>query len=277
MDPALIKERESFKQKARATSLVDTKKRKDTGSKNEPAPKRKSATAARNIDADNYKYMAGSSQYKFSVLAKIVKHMKCRHQEGDTHPLSVDEILDETNQLDVGAKVKGWLATDALGNNPKLEEIDGRYKFKPPYDVKDRKSLLKLLKQHDLRGLGGIPLDDILESVPKAERVLKHIDNDIIYVNRPIDKKKIVFYKDKMCQFPVDEEYQKLWRAVAMEGMDDDKIEAYLNKQGIRSMRDQGLKKVIPMKKRKGGKRKQKGTLRENEHLKDILKTYDDV
>lgn len=32
--------------------------------------------------------------------------MKTRHQDGDTHPLSLEDILDETNQLDVGAKVK---------------------------------------------------------------------------------------------------------------------------------------------------------------------------
>lgn len=49
--------------------------------------------------------MAGSSQYKFGVLAKIVKHMKARHQDGDDHPLALEEILDETNQLDVGTKV----------------------------------------------------------------------------------------------------------------------------------------------------------------------------
>jgi hypothetical protein len=50
--------------------------------------------------------MSGSSQYRFGVLAKIVKYMRSRHQEGDDHPLSLDEILDETNQLDVGSKVK---------------------------------------------------------------------------------------------------------------------------------------------------------------------------
>lgn len=49
--------------------------------------------------------MTGSTQYKFGVLAKIVKHMKARHQEGDDHPLALEEILDETNQLDVGSKV----------------------------------------------------------------------------------------------------------------------------------------------------------------------------
>lgn len=40
------------------------------------------------------------------MLAKIVKYMRQRHQDGDMHPLSIEDILDETNQLDVGAKVK---------------------------------------------------------------------------------------------------------------------------------------------------------------------------
>jgi transcription initiation factor TFIIE subunit beta len=54
----------------------------------------------------SYKTASGSSQYKFSVLARIVKHMKKRHQDGDDHPLTLEDILDETNQLDVGSKVK---------------------------------------------------------------------------------------------------------------------------------------------------------------------------
>lgn len=55
---------------------------------------------------NRYKTATGSSQYRFGVLAKIVKHMRTRHQEGDMHPLTLEEILDETNQLDVGTKVK---------------------------------------------------------------------------------------------------------------------------------------------------------------------------
>lgn len=62
------------------------------------------------MDMVNYKPMAGT-QYKFGVLAKIVKHMKARHQEGDDHPLTLDDILDETNQLDVGSKVSSYYCT----------------------------------------------------------------------------------------------------------------------------------------------------------------------
>jgi hypothetical protein len=45
--------------------------------------------------------------------------------------------------------------------------------FKAPYKLKDRKSLLKLLKQQDLKGLGGVLLDDVQESLPHCEKALK--------------------------------------------------------------------------------------------------------
>jgi transcription initiation factor TFIIE subunit beta len=46
-----------------------------------------------------------------------------------------------------------------------------------------------------------------------------------------MDKKKILFYNDRTANFAVDEEFQKQWRAVAVESMDDAKIEDYLEKQ----------------------------------------------
>lgn len=89
---------------------VEKKKREQEkdSSKDEPLkkkPKVSSVSTGPKLDMVNYKTMSGSTQYKFGVLAKIVKHMKARHQEGDDHPLSLEEILDETNQLDVGSKV----------------------------------------------------------------------------------------------------------------------------------------------------------------------------
>lgn len=49
--------------------------------------------------------MSAGSQVRFGILTKIVQHMKARHQDGEDHPLTLDEILDETNQLDVGNRV----------------------------------------------------------------------------------------------------------------------------------------------------------------------------
>lgn len=66
----------------------------------------------------SYKTMSGSSQYRFGVLAKIVKFMRTRHQDGDDHPLSIEEILDETNQLDIGQSVKNVMDENLLLAGP---------------------------------------------------------------------------------------------------------------------------------------------------------------
>lgn len=283
MDPALLKERELFKKRALTTPTVEKKK---TEPKPEPVrddkKKSKSSTTsnAPKLDINTYKTASGSSQYRFGVLAKIVKHMKQRHQDGESYPLTLEEILDETNQLDVGNKVKQWLQTEALSNNPKIDATpDGKYLFKPTYKLKDRKSLLKLLKQQDLKGLGGILLEDVQESLPHCEKALKILSNqnEIIYITRPIDKKKILFYNDRTAQMPIDEEFQKLWRSVAVDAMDDQKIEEYLDKQGIRSMQDHGPKKPTAIKRKKAGQRKKTFKKpRDNEHLADVLETYED-
>lgn len=82
-----------------------------------------------------------------------------------------------------------------------------RFSFKPVFKLKDGKTLVKLLKQYDLKGLGGILLEDIQESLPHCEKVLKARANEIIYITRPTDKKKILFYNDKTANIMVNEEF----------------------------------------------------------------------
>ena len=105
---------------------------------------------------------------------------------------------------------------------------------------------------------------------------MQAVQNDILYIVRPIDKKKILFYNDKTANTPIDDEFQKLWRSVAVDGIDDNKIEEYLEKQGIRSMEDTTVKTVPKAMKRKGNNKKRTHKKpRDNEHLADILETYD--
>ena len=113
--------------------------------------------------------------------------------------------------------------------------------------------LMKLLKNHDLHGLGGVMKEDVEESLPNAEKALKSLGEHIITIVRPNDKKEILFYNDKYCRYKIDEEFQKMWRGVSVDGLDDKKIEEYLEKQGISSMQDVGLKKVSQIKRKKGG------------------------
>ncbi|KXJ71485.1 hypothetical protein RP20_CCG020460 [Aedes albopictus] len=279
MDPALLREREAFKRRAMATPTVEKKARTEPSyAAPKDLKKPRPSIAPPKIDASNYKTMSGSSQYRFGVLAKIVKHMRSRHQEGEDHPLTLEEILDETNQLDIGSGVKSWLQTEALRNNPKIEVTpEGRYVFKAVFRIKDGKSLMRLLKQHDLKGQGGILLDDVQESLPHCEKVLKNRASEIVFITRPNDKKKVLFYNDRTANFQIDEDFQKLWRAVTVDAMDDAKIDEYLEKQGIRSMQDHGPKKpIIPKRKKAQAKKRQFKKPRDNEHLADVLETYED-
>ncbi|KAK2519969.1 hypothetical protein Q9233_011757 [Columba guinea] len=288
--------------------IGDSSKARDTLRQNQTTEKMlnyRSSNAARQDHSNgsfNLKALSGGSGYKFGVLAKIVNYMKTRHQRGDTHPLTLEEILDETQHLDIGLKQKQWLMSEALVNNPKIEVVDGKYAFKPKYNLKDKKALLRLLDKHDQRGLGGILLEDIEEGLPNAQKAIKALGDQIIFVNRP-DKKKILFYNDKSCQFTVDEahdlipfsrslkdqksviwrskgaaQFQKLWRSIPVDSMDEEKIEEYLKRQGISSMQDAGPKKIAPIQRRKKPASQKKRRFKtHNDHLAGVLKDYSDV
>ncbi|KAL4236843.1 Transcription initiation factor IIE subunit beta [Mactra antiquata] len=273
MDQELIRQREAFKKRAIAQPTVEKRKSKSSNdgekSKKPKLSSNKPKESKSGSSTFDYKTATGSSQYKFGILAKIINFMKKRHQEDASYPMNIDDILDETNQLDIGNKNKHWLVSEALPNNQKMnvtvEDGETKYQYKPTYNLKDRKSFLNLLKRYDLNGEGGILLDDVEESLPRASQALKKLGDSIVYITRPNDKKKILFYNDKYCQFNIDEEFIKLWRGVSVEGQDERKIEEYLEKQGMTSMQDIG-KTVAPVqkRKRKGGKRTFK---KHNDHL----------
>lgn len=280
MDPALLRERELFKKRALSTPAVEKRPApSDSGSHKKKKPKsdKDLSGSKHSSESTNGNFnIKASSGYKFGCLAKIVNYMKTRHQNGDTHFLTLDEILDETKLLDIGMKQKQWLMNEALVNNPKIEVRDGTYGFKPKYNLKDKKALLRLLDKHYQCGHGGVLLDDVEEGLPNAAKAIKALGDQIIFVTRP-DKKKILFYNDKYCQFLVDEEFQKLWRSVPVDSIDEEKIEEYLKKQGISSMQETGPKKVLPVQKRKkqsGQRKRQFKTL--NNHLADVLEDYSD-
>uniref|UniRef100_A0A2K6FP30 Transcription initiation factor IIE subunit beta n=1 Tax=Propithecus coquereli TaxID=379532 RepID=A0A2K6FP30_PROCO len=260
MDPSLLRERELFKKRALSTPVVE--KRSVSSESSSSSSKKKKAkvehggssgskqNSDHNNGSFNLKALSGSSGYKFGVLAKIVNYMKTRHQRGDTYPLTLEEILDETQHLDIGLKQKQWLMTEIYKN----------------------KSLELSLEIVEQAGCSGN-----LELTEKSFFIFKALGDQILFVNRP-DKKKILFFNDKSCQFSVDEEFQKLWRSVTVDSMDEEKIEEYLKRQGISSMQESGPKKVAPIQRRKKPASQKKRRFKtHNEHLAGVLKDYSDV
>ncbi|CAB1327132.1 unnamed protein product [Coregonus sp. 'balchen'] len=253
----------------------------------------------------NLKALTGSSGYKFGCLAKIVNYMKTRHQRGDTHHLTVEEILDETKLLDIGMKQKQWLMTEALASNPKIDVRDGKYAFKPKYHLKDKRALLRLLDKHDQLGLGGVLLDDVEEGLPNSAKALKVCErslgrqvlgDQIIFVTRP-DKKKILFYNDKHCQFTVDEEFTKLWRSIPLVSLlsslsdtsvilpslsDTSVILSSLSDTSVilSSLSDTSVilsslsDNSLPIKRKKPGGQKKRRFKTHNDHLAGVLEDY---
>ena len=117
MNSELLREREAFKKRAMAaTSLSAPKKMKESSSappveSSKKVTKSSGDTSAKaKLDLAQIKSMGqGGSQFKFGVLAKIVRHMKVRHMEGEDQPLTLEDILDETNQVSMENKLRVFI------------------------------------------------------------------------------------------------------------------------------------------------------------------------
>lgn len=60
---------------------------------------------------------------------------------------------------------------------------------------------------------------------------MQAIAKDVLMVTRQVDKKQIIFYHDHSIQFEVHDDFKQLWRNTSVDGMQDDNIDEYLNKQ----------------------------------------------
>ena len=92
---------------------------------------------------------------------------------------------------------------------------------------------LRLLQDYAPKGLGGVFMEDLQESLPHCDRIIQQLlDDDKILVLQAGNKQKVAFLRGnaKKLQFDVDEEFQKLWRSIAVDSLDDMKIEEYLKK-----------------------------------------------
>jgi len=54
----------------------------------------------------------------------------------------------------------------------------------------------------------------------------------------------VIFFNDRSLEIEMDETFQKLWRSITVESVDEDKIAEYLAGQGITFADDPGIRKV---------------------------------
>lgn len=210
----------------------------------------------------------------FHLIHKIVTHMKNRHLQNELLPLSLDEVLEECNSTTTVSNAARLGLEDALPKNPKLRQIPGdvvKYCYKPSIEgIRDKKSFLQFLERHYHEGLGGVTKEMVQESLPKADKILKyHNEKKNIHLHTRPDKKTVIFFNDRSLEIEMDETFQKLWRSITVESVDEDKIAEYLAGQGITFADDPGIRKVASSVKRK--KRKNNRVVKtQNTHIQGL-------
>lgn len=108
------------------------------------------------------------------VLKIVVDYLKSRHLDGIRHPLSVPEILEETPLHNLPVNTVKWLESEALANNPKIGiSSDGKFYYKPKYNIRDRKDLYNLLKEHHIQALWAVRFNDVADCVKNADDLVK--------------------------------------------------------------------------------------------------------
>ncbi|CAH8624553.1 unnamed protein product [Heterobilharzia americana] len=281
MNQSLIKEREAFLKRAMAISVVEKPKANSCalpeGNCTPSSVPRRAPNSVSSVSESRSLEMRPQLQGKFAVLSRVVKYMKQRHLEGDTHPLSVEEILEEAVLHDTPPATIKWLEEEALPNNPKIRVTeDSKFVFRPRYNIRTRKDLYQLFRRQELKGLGGIYLDDLTESIPDVEKILSSFGDHVIRIITPHDKKTILFYNDKSFDLNVDEEFKQQWRAVSVEGVHETKIEEYLKRNGISSMSGD-RKNFMPVHRKKPGQKRTINRpvhIKDNEHVNGILEDF---
>ncbi|CAF0788846.1 unnamed protein product [Didymodactylos carnosus] len=250
MNAALLKDVETFKRKAASSISLTTT---NTSEKKPRTEQQKTSTGTRPKQQQSRPKPSESGESRtssggtgnpaqFRTLQRIVEHLKTRHLTNvGSHPLTLDEIIQECTGLIVDSHIKNWLATEALVDNPKIEVkiVDNQTKFcyKPPLEIKGKKTLLQLLRKQHKKCGGAIRGEDVRESISNADKIIKDLkESEAIIVLPGEDKKDILFFNDREHDLPVNEEFITAWRDISVDGLDEDKIRTYLEQEGLTAM-----------------------------------------
>ncbi|KAI1722757.1 general transcription factor IIE subunit 2 [Ditylenchus destructor] len=149
---------------------------------------------------------------------------------------------------------------DAISNaaNFGQAEEDGKLKYVPPYKVKNRPTLLALLKKNHIEGKGGVLLSELNDCIPQVEQHIKALGDQVVDVPTQINKRKdhVYFYNEPETDMIIESDFVALWRLAGVDHMDEKKIEEYLQKHGINAAKDLAQKRLVAAAPKRKQKRK---------------------
>jgi hypothetical protein len=281
----LFKEQEKFvKRQAEASAFLASNEKRQKVEKpssqktNRPKSAISRSKTLSDITSDSHSSSSNSKPRNLK-LTNIVEKLQERFLSGQTEPITLEEIIEESGLL-IEPSDKHWLASEALLVNEKIDvkKLDdvNRFVYKPPLDLKAPKKvhLLNLLKSRHERCEGAITVDDVRDTIPKskADLIIDSLtkSNDVVKI--PSNKKEILFYTDRAYDLRVNPEFIESWRKISVEGLDDKKIWEFLDHHGHYGLTKNTPRQAQLPKPKRGGRRP--NTMKHNEHVADQLMDF---
>lgn len=165
----------------------------------------------------------------FRALGKIVNFLRKHFLNGNLKKsLTLTEILDATKQNGLKFAIRKWLRSHGLPNHNRIKVTDNvlmgaRYQYKPIFELKDANDLIELLSERERLGMGGISLDDLRESLPNCNEIMKECKGRIAVLTRTFDRKKIVIYGRPIDEgdFEEDFEVNQSWFSFGLDAIEE--------------------------------------------------------
>ena len=205
-----------------------------------------------------------------AIQTRIMLHLKERHFQGNIHPISIHEIMMEINETFDGSMIN-YLEKEYFHHNLKIEVENGKYKFKPLYDIKSSDDLLRLVTGQFENGEKNILLSDVMESCKKGEIFVRKLEkrNKIIRIKRKRDQNDILMVNNT---FSFDDltdcsSFIKVFHSIDISGLVPECMEKDI---GVQPMKSESLNTKTLYKKPLVTRKKVKRAIRTNvglEHL----------
>lgn len=293
---ALLQEREKFlKRQADAASFrANNEKRMKTEKTTQAKanrPKQNSSRSQATTDTKNDYPTTIAGRPRPQILQMIVDKLKERFLDGNSEPLTIEEIANEIN-VTFDTSDRHWLVSGPLLSNERIDvkNIDdvNKFVYKPPLELKGNKrlALLNLLKTRHEECEGAISVEDIRNSIPKSQS--KKLDADKIIENlikagdvikfAASNKREVLFYADRAHNLNVHQDFIKGWKSISVENKTPEEIREDLNREGHRGLMSNrtslATNKESKTKKRPG---RRTDRLKDNQHVADQLEDYSNV
>lgn len=230
----------------------------------------------------NLSHSDASSKLTSTSLVKIQNGLMERFLNGDTDPITLDQIIQEF-QLNIAPFEKPSL-TKELSAYPRIHASlpDNIYRFayKPPLELKGGKSaLLRLLKTRHEQCQDAVSVEDIQASMLrkyKADKIIEDLikEGQIVKIKNRM-KSEMLYYNDQTYKLDIHPTFHELWRKFSFQDVDTTRMHDSLHAQGHSTLSTETPQPTHLAKKRLKRLKQNANTVKINNHVLDQLQQYE--